>query len=179
MAIRQVSTFPSSDPAFRRVVERLHADRSSTAVDELTRRLRPLFPQVAIFEQQLTGEPTRLYVFRDGHFEANRTDRWWDAPGVACVCVDIGSGRLTDVSPEYAELMRSSPDDLVGRHYSDFVTPEARTAAEALFESLAEDREVSTEALVQRTDGTTLRIELHASRRDGDIDVRYRPLPAH
>ena len=39
-----------------------------------------------------------------------------------------------------------------------------------------QDREVSTEALVRRADGTTLRIELHASRRNGAIDVRYRPV---
>ncbi|HEX8025034.1 MAG TPA: PAS domain S-box protein [Candidatus Limnocylindrales bacterium] len=176
MDVRYVSTFPSSDPAFRRVVERLRADRPSTSAEELTRRLRPLFPRVAIFEQQLTGEPARLYVFRDGRFEAGRADRWWESPDVACVCVDVGSGRLTDVSPEYAELMHAHKDDLVGRHFTEFIQPEARDAAAAMFESLVEDRDVTTQALVRRVDGTTVRIELHASREDGQIDVRYRPV---
>ena len=95
MGSRYVSTFPSSDPAFRRVVEHLGADRSSTTTDELTRRLRPLYPRVAIFKQQLTGEPERVYVFRDGRYELDRSERWWEEPGVACVIVDVESGRLT------------------------------------------------------------------------------------
>ena len=176
MASRYVSTFPSSDPAFRRVVEHLGADRSSTTTDELTRRLRPLYPRVAIFKQQLTGEPERVYVFRDGRYELDRSERWWEEPGVACVIVDVDSGRLTEVSSEYADLMHAPRAELVGRHYSEFLQPEAREAATAMFESHVQDREVSTEALVRRADGTTLRIELHASRRNGEIDVRYRPV---
>ncbi len=60
---------------------------------------------------------------------------------------------------------------------SDFVQPDAREAAAAMFEALAEDRDVSSEALIRCADGTTVRIELHASRRNGEIDVRYRPVP--
>jgi PAS domain S-box-containing protein len=176
MSLRSVSTFPSSDRAFKRVVEHVGADTTSTSKDEVARRLRPLFPRVAVFEQQLTGEPTRLYVFRDGRYEAKSTESWWDKPGVACVCVSASTGRLIDVSSEYAALMHAEPSDLVGRHYTDFVQPEARDAAGAMFEALTEDRDVSSEALIRRVDGTTVRIELHASREDGEIDVRYRPV---
>jgi PAS domain S-box-containing protein len=174
VGIRYVSTFPSSDRAFARVVDRVGAQTTATSREEVARRLRPLFPRVAVFEQQLTGEPIRLYVFRDGRYEAQPPDRWWDEPGVATVCLDAASGRLTKVSSEYAALMRAEPDDLIGRHYSEFVAPEAREVASGMFEALAEDREVSTSALVRRVDGTTVRIDLHASRQDGEIDVRYR-----
>ncbi len=176
MGNRSVSTFPSSDRAFKRVVEHVGADMTSTSKDEVARRLRPLFPRVAVFEQQLTGEPARLYVFRDGRYEPQPVDSWWDEPGVACVCLSASTGRLTKVSNEYAALMRAEPGDLIGRHYTEFVQPEARDAAGAMFQSLAEDRDVSTEALLRRSDGTTLRIELHATRQNGEIDVRYRPL---
>jgi PAS domain S-box-containing protein len=176
MHTRSVSTFPSSDRAFRRVVARVGAEAASTSTDEVVRRLRPLFPRVAVFEQHLTGEPPRLYVFRDGRYEITGPERWWEDPGVACVCLDVDTGRLTDASSAYAALMGADRQELIGRHYSDFIQPEAREAAAAMFESLVEDREVSTEALVRRVDGTTLRIELHAFRKDGVIDVRYRAI---
>ena len=176
MNTRILSTFPSSDHAFQRVVERIAADTGTSSKEDLARRLRPLFPRVAVFEGQLAGEPSRLYVFRDGRYELTTPDRWWEGDAVACIRLSIQSGRIVNVSREYAELIRADRDDLVGRHYTDFVQPEAREAAQTMFSALAENREVSTEALLRRVDGTTLRIELHASRLDGEINVYYRPI---
>ena len=173
-----VTTFPSSDGAFRRAVERVNV-HTVRAKDELARRLRPLFPRVAVFERELTGEAPQLYVFRDGHFQSSPEDRWWEADGVACVCISATTGCLTSVSPEYAEIVRGDPHELIGRHYLDFVLPEAVDAAEALFEALTTDREVSTEAVLRRVDGSPVRIQLHAAREEGEIDVRYRVLPAN
>ncbi|HET7182682.1 MAG TPA: PAS domain-containing protein [Candidatus Limnocylindrales bacterium] len=172
-----VTTFPSSDGAFRRAVERASGDATHPVKDELARRLQPMFPRVAVFERQLTGEPPQLYVFRDGHFSADHDDRWWDADGVACVCLSATTGRLTQVSPEYASIMGADPADLLGRHFLEFVQPAAVDAAEAMFDALSNDREVITEAVLRRVDGTPLRIQLHAARKDGEIDVRYRPIP--
>jgi PAS domain S-box-containing protein len=172
-----VTTFPSSDGAFRRAVERVAAKAPARAKEELARRLQPLFPRVAVFERSLTGEPPQLYVFRDGRYEADPDDRWWEADGVACVCLSATTGRLTYVSPEYAAMMGAPPEQLVGHHYLDFVQPEAVESAEALFEALANDREVMTEAVIRRVDGTPVRIQLHAARQDGEVDVRYRLLP--
>ena len=176
MGFRSVSTFPSSDRAFKRVVEHVGADTTSTPKDEIARRLRPLFPRVAVFEQKLTGEPARLYVFRDGRYEVEPADAWWEAEGVPCARISAATGLLSEVSVEYASLMHAEPADLVGRHYTEFVQPEARDAAAAMFQALIEDREVSSVALVRRVDGTTIRIEFHASRRNGEIEVRYRPV---
>ena len=172
-----VTTFPSSDGAFRRAVERVSGAVKKPAKDELARRLKPLFPRVAIFERELAGEPPQLYVFRDGRYEAAPDDRWWEADGVASVCLDAATGRLTHVSPAYAAIMGAPLGDLVGRHYLEFVEPEAIDAAGAMFEALAADREVLTEAVIRRVDGTLIRIQLHAEREDGEIDVRYRLLP--
>lgn len=172
-----VTTFPSSDGAFRRAVERVSVDATKRSKDELARRLMPLFPKVAVFERVLADEPPQLYVFRDGRYEADRDDRWWDTEGVAQVCLSAETGRLTSVSPEYAAIMGAKPGDLVGRHYLEFVLPEAVEAAGAMFDALANDREVVTEAVIRRVDGTPIRIQLHAAREDREIDVRYRLLP--
>ena len=72
--------------------------------------------------------------------------------------------------------MRAEPTDLVGRHFVDFVQPEARAAAAAMFEAVSQFREVRSEALVQRPDGSTLSIEFRAIRKDDEIEVCYRPL---
>lgn len=171
-----VTTFPSSDGAFRRAVERL-AGKTEPMKEELARRLKPMFPRVAVFERQLTGEAPQLYVFRDGHYEARSEDWWWEADGVACICLSAVTGRLTEVSDEYARIIGAAPDELVGRHYLDFVEPAALEAAKGMFDALANDREVVTEAVIRRVDGVPVRIQLRATRQDGEIDVRYRPVP--
>jgi PAS domain S-box-containing protein len=173
----RVTTFPSTDGAFRRAVERVALAARTKAKDELAKRLRPLFPRVAVFERELDGEPPQLYVFRDGRYELEPDDPWWNADDVARVCLSATTGRLTMVSPEYAAIIGTSPDDLVGRHYLDFVEPEAAEAGQAMFEALVSEREVTTEAVIRRVDGSAIRIQLHAAREDGEIDVRSRVLP--
>jgi PAS domain-containing protein len=171
-----VNTIPSNDVVLRRVVDRVtEQDQSGTAAD-LAARLRPLYPRIAVFERQLSGERAQFYVYRGGRYEPERRDGWWEQPGVAWVHVSATTGELTAVSGEWAELMRSDASELVGRHFVDFVLPEARAVAQVMFEAVSQAREVRSEALVQRPDGTTLQIEFRAVRRDGEIEVSYRPL---
>jgi len=171
-----VTTFPSSDGALRRAVDRLMR-QGEPVRDALARGLKPLFPRVAVFERDLTGERPQLYVFRDGHYEADSEDRWWEEDGVACVCLSAATGRLTKVSPEYAAIIGAPPDQLLGRHYLEFVEREAVEAARGMFDALAGEREVTTEAVIRRVDGTPVRIQLHAAREGPEIDVRYRLAP--
>ena len=173
---RIVNTIPSKDAALRRVVDRVTASGEQETPADLAASLRPLYPRVAVFERQLSGEHPHLYVYRDGRYEPEDREPWWEASGVACVHVDGATGRLLRVTGAWAELMRASADELVGRHFVDFVLPEARPAAQAMFEAVSEEREVRSEALVARPDGTTLPIEFRAIRRDGEIEVCYRPL---
>jgi PAS domain S-box-containing protein len=171
-----VNTIPSNDVVLRRVVDRVtEADQPGTAAD-LAARLRPLYPRIAVFERQLSGERAQFYVYRAGRYEPEQRGGWWEQPGIPCVHVAATTGELTAVSGEWAELMRAKAADLVGRHFVDFVLPEARAAAQAMFEAVSQLREVRSEALVQRPDGSTLPVEFRAVRRDGEIEVCYRPL---
>jgi PAS domain S-box-containing protein len=173
---RVVNTIPSKDAALRRVVDRVTSTGEQGTAADLAASLRSLYPRVAVFERQLRGERPQLYVYRDGRYEPETRDPWWEAPGVPCVHVDGATGRLVRVTGAWAELMRAPADELVGRHFVDFVLPEARAAAQAMFEAVSEEREVRSEALVARPDGSTLPIEFRAIRRDGEIEVCYRPL---
>jgi hypothetical protein len=173
---RVVNTIPSRDAVLRRVVDRVTTDDPPASADDLATQLRPIYPRVAVFERQLSGERSHLYVYRDGRYEPDDGEAWWKATDVARARVSRRTGRLTSVSDPWASLMRSTESDLVGRPYTDFVSPEARTAAQAMFEAVNEEREVRSEALVTRPDGSLLQIEFRAILRDGDIEVDYRPL---
>ena len=171
-----MNTIPSHDVVLRRVVERLNADAQPSTADDLAARLRPLYPRIAVFERQLSGERAQFYVYRDGRYEPDRPGAWWEQPGTPCVHVSAETGQLTKVSGEYAELMRAPRAKLLGRHFLDMVLPEARAAAQTMFEVLLQEHEVRSEALVVRPDGSTIAIEFRAVSSDGEIEVYYRPL---
>jgi hypothetical protein len=152
------------------------ADAPPGSAADLAARLRPLFPRIAVFERQLSGDHAHLYVYRDGRYEPEHTDDWWAVPGTPCVHVSAATGRLTAVTASHAELMHSKSTDLVGRHFVELLQPEARAAAQAMFEAVRDAKEVRSEALVQRPDGTTLAIEFRAVRVGDEIEVCYRPL---
>jgi PAS domain S-box-containing protein len=162
----------------RRVVERVTADKQPETAADLAARLRPLYPRIAVFERQLSGERAHYYVYRDGRYEPEHPAPWWEQPGTPCIHVSATTGHLTRVSGSYAAMMRAQQQDLVGRHFLDMVLPEARGAAQAMFEVVSEEREVRSEALVVRPDGSTIPIEFRALRSNGEIEVFYRPLDA-
>jgi len=174
---RTVNTIPSHDAVLRRVVDSITRARPPQSAEQLADMLRPLFPRVAVFERQLSGERPHLYVYRDGRYEPDPPEPWWEAPGAPCIHVSPETGMLTAVTGSWATLMHSSPDELVGHHFLEFVQPEARAVAQAMFEVVAEEREVRSEARVARPDGSSVAIEFRAIRRDGEIEVCYRALP--
>jgi PAS domain S-box-containing protein len=171
-----VNTIPSNDVVLRRVVDRMTEGGQAQTADALAARLRPLYPKIAVVERQLSGERAQYYVYRDGRYEPERRDPWWEQPGVPRVLVATTDGQLTSVSGEWAALMRAEATELVGQHFVDFVLPEAREAALAMFDAVRQFREVRSEALVRRPDGTTLPIEFRAQRQNGEIEVFYRAL---
>ena len=171
-----MNTIPSHDVVLRRVVERLNSDTQPSTPDDLAARLRPLYPRIAVFERQLSGERAQFYVYRDGRYEPDHPGSWWEQPGTPCVHVSATTGLLTKVSGEYADLMRAPQTDLVGRHFLDMVLPEARAVAQTMFEVVFQEREVRSQALVVRPDGSTVPIEFRAVRNEDQIEVCYRPL---
>jgi PAS domain-containing protein len=169
-----VNTIPSHDVVLRRVVEQVSDAASPLSPAELEAQLRPLYPRIAVFEGQLSGERSHLYVYRDGRYEPEPLDAWWAAEDVPSVRVALATGRIVSASKAWATLMHADERALVGRHYLDFVLPAAQALATAMFDALRDEREVRSRALVVRQDGTTLPIEFRATRRNGEIEVFYR-----
>lgn len=172
-----IQTFPSRDRAFSRAVERLVRRKPDAPASQLVEDLRLLYPRVAIFERQLSNELPVYYAYRDGRFEPERPEPWWTHANVAIVTVSARTGLVTDVSDSWAEFMRGDPKALIGRHFTDFLLPQARDAGVGLFEAVVEEGGVRSEALVQRADGTTVPIEFRAALLGDEIEVAYRELP--
>lgn len=172
-----VATFPSSDRAFRRAATQLAEGLELGSAEELAGRLRPMFPRVAVFEQQLSGESRRFYAYRDGHYDAGPREAWWRAPDTLRARVSARTGRLIAVSEAAARLLGLDLPHVIGCHFTAFIQPAAGPIAAAMFEALEDEREVVSEALLVRPDGSELLIEFRAVQQDGEIEVSYRPVP--
>lgn len=173
---RVVHTIPSHDVVLRRVVDRVTVEARARTPEELAERLRPLYPQIAVFEGQLSGDRPYLYVYRDGRYEPESGEAWWAATNAAWVRVSVRTGKVVAASASWASLMRADLHSLPGRDYPDFIPPAAQAVEKAMFEALRDEEEVHSRALAVRQDGTTLSIEFRAIRLNGDVDVFYRPL---
>lgn len=176
---RIVNTIPSHDRALRRLVDRITDEDPPETPQELEATLRPMFPRVAVFERQLSGERRLFYVYRDGRYEPEDRERWWEAPDVPCARVSLQTGEMIRVAGAWEALLGAPAESIPGRHFSSFVVPAALPAARAMFEAAARDREVRTLAAVARADGTPLHLEVRAVREDSEIVVWLRPrIPA-
>ena len=173
---RIVNTIPSHDVVLRRVVDRLTEERPPDSAAQLADTLRPLYPRVAVFERQLSGERPHLYVYRDGRYEPERGGRWWEKPDIPCAHISATTGQLTHVTGAWAELMHSSVEQLLGRHFLELVLPEARPVAQAMFEAVSLEREVRSEAMILRTDGQPMSLEFRAVRNGDEIEVSLREI---
>ena len=173
---RVVHTIPSHDVVLRRLVDRVTVESDPPSPEELAEHLRPLYPRVAVFEGQLSGERQPLYVYRDGRYEPELREPWWSDEDAAWVRVSVRTGKVVAASSSWASLMRADLHSLAGRDYPDFVPPSARALEQAMFDALLDREEVRSTAVAIRQDGTMLPIEFRATRLDGDVDLFYRPL---
>ena len=167
---------PRSDAVFARVASRL-AEEAATPTD-LEARLRTFFPLAVVRERSLSHEPRVLYIYRDGYYIHDRPDAWWRTEAVATVTIDIRSGRVIDASPSWAQVLREPADRLLGRPYTELVGPEALEVADVMLATVLELGEVTSEALLRRSDGSAVSFEFHAEREGDRIEIAYRPLRA-
>jgi hypothetical protein len=175
-AVADLRAMPRSDAVFGRVARRL-AEDSTTPVD-LEARLRAFFPLAVVRERTLSHEPRVLYIYRDGRYLQDRAEPWWRTEAVATVAIDIHTGRVVSASPSWASFLRESADWLVGKSYAELVGPEALVVADVVFATILELGEVTSEALLRRSEGSAMPFEFHAERVGDRIEIAYRPLRA-
>jgi PAS domain S-box-containing protein len=166
---------PSSDRGFARAARTLVVDARSP--EELQTRLRSLYPRTVVRERALANEPRVLYIYRDGRYERDQRDPWWQGDGLATAVIDLRSGIIVHASREWATLLGDRVDAVAGRRYTEFLLPEARDAAAAVIQVIQEAGEITSEALMRRVDGSTVPFQFHATRSGDRISVVYRRRP--
>lgn len=173
----RVTTVPSSDLAFARAVEVVLAAQPRPTADALQESLRSIYPKVAVFERQLSGEQDVYYVYRDGTFVRDVVKPWWTEPDAAWSQYSAADGRLIDASEQWVALMGGRREDFLGRHYTEWVHPNARLAAATFHATVLELGEIHSEGLVRRADGADVRVEFYGVLVGDTIDVWYRQHP--
>ena len=172
-AIADLRPMPRSDAVFERVARRL-AEESATPLD-LEARLRAFFPLAVVRERSLSHEPRVLYIYRDGHYVQDRAEPWWRTEAVATASIDVRTGRIgiegrepvLGIAPERARgpprghVLRR-PRGARGRHYE---------VADLTFATILELGDVTSEALLRRSDGTAVPFEFHAERVGDRIEI--------
>ena len=170
----RVTTIPSSDHAFALAVDVIVRANARLNASQLQSLLRPMYPQAAVIPSALSGDAETAYVYRDGSFELESTEMWWHGDDAARAVVSASTGVLLDVSDAWQDQF-GPPHELIGRHFSDLVHPDARSAAEALFQALMHHAEVRTTILVRGHGGSALPVKVRALRDGDEIVVYYRP----
>lgn len=158
----QVITIPSTDTAFRSLVERIVVDAGAVPV-ELEGRLRRIFPRVIVRERKLSGEPRTWYVYRDGGWLASQTGEWWQQPSMPRLVLS-SDGFVTEASATAAGLLGIDPASLGLYHLTDFVLPGTLEDANALFAVIQQGNELTATLLLRPTSGDVIAVDVHAAR---------------
>lgn len=145
---------------------------------DLEARLRPLVPRILVRERALANEPDPAwYVYREGHWVADAQPEWWDADdaGRLRYSADL---RIVDANEAAARLLGlSGADQIVGRHYSEFVPPGAAEDADMLSLLLFEVGELGGTLAAYRADGQLIHFEHHTELRPDGVETVLRAAP--
>jgi len=124
----RVATFPAGDAAFAAFVRKTATGLAEPSLRELERAVRTWYPKAHVAAQHplaAFGEPL-WYVYRDGQVRTQDEGSWWEAPEAGRVVFN-GAGIFLEADAAAAALVGMTPDELVGRHWSELVDPSIAT----------------------------------------------------
>ncbi len=167
--------FPPDDHGFARVVETILAQDPGIGSLDLQSRLRRLAPSALVRTRELSGEQDQtMYVFRDGRWGREADPAWWTDPRVAHVTVSTETGAAVASNDAFLRLIGVRDDWVVGRLYHEFVLPQARVAADVLYQTALETGLVHSIARVIGPGGRAITCEFRAETQGDMIEVRVR-----
>ncbi len=159
-------TIPSSDRAFRAVVERLVSDARPDSPAALESRLRLLFPRAVVRHRDIAGEPAAWYVYRDGGWRADLSGPWWEEPGLPRVVVSA-DGWIVEANATARGLLGIEASELGVRHFTDFVRPGALDDSVAMFQIVSAGDPLTATVLLRPTSGDVIAVDIRTWN-DGD-----------
>lgn len=166
-------TIPSSDRAFRAVVERLVSEARPASPDALESRLRMLFPRAVVRSRDIAGEPAAWYVYRDGSWRPDLSGPWWEEPGLPRVVVSA-EGWISEANATALGLLGIEASELGIRHFTDFVRPGALDDSLAMFQIVAAGSPLTATVLLRPASGDVIAVDIHAWREDDRLVGLFR-----
>lgn len=157
----QPRVVPSDDTAFREHVERLVSRHGFKSPDALEVRLRKLFPRVLVRASVVSGQEHIWYVYRDGVWRSGDEDRWWEDARVPRLSVST-DGWITDANASARSLLGLGVADALPRYFTDFVAPGTLEDARALFDVVADGRELQVTTVIRPAGGEVIACDLRA-----------------
>jgi hypothetical protein len=125
--------------------------------------------------RELSGERDQtLYVFRDGRWTRGSEPDWWQEKDVARVTVSVETGAAVDVDQSFLDLIGADRDWVIGRLYHEFVVPQARVAADVLYQTTIETGQVHSIARVIGPNGRGVTCEFRGAVSGDQIIVAVR-----
>lgn len=101
--------------------------------------------------------------------ERRRADRIWSVSRDIMVVVDV-EGRFVSVSPSWTRILGHAPEDVIGRHFSDFMHPDDVAPSNSALSRALSDQELNNyENRFRAIDGTYHRIEWHTTLEHGQV----------
>jgi len=149
----RIAVFPKDDEALRAHAEAILPDVGDPS--ECERRLRSVFPAVAVREQvplaSMGGR--RWYVYRDGSALTATQEQGWDSPGTGTLFISR-DGRYLAADQTAADIYGVPLQAIPGARVGAFTRHEGNDeGGRRAFERLAETGTLSSTAVVLTPDG--------------------------
>ena len=166
-----ITTIPSSDEAFRKLV--LRTISSVHEPDRLEERLQRLFPRVVVRERGISGEPAAWYVYRDGTWRPPTEAPWWVAPHLPRIVISA-EGWLSEANPLALSLLGLETSDVGARHFTDLVATGTLQDVLALFDIVRSGHDLDATIVLRPTTGDLIAVDIHATSLDSGIEAHFR-----
>jgi PAS domain-containing protein len=158
-------TIPSTDTAFRELVDHVVRTTQPRAPAALEARLRKTLPRAVVRQREISGPPV-WYVYRDGAWRSPAEGSWWEAPNLPRMVVSA-DGWVVEANATMRGLLEIDESELGARHFTDFIVPGTIAESTALFEIIGRGHTLTATVLIRPTSGQIIAVDMHATR-EGD-----------
>ena len=175
-----IVSFPREDRAFAAHVRLLLGDTATaSSPPALELRLRTMYPGArVVMRVRLAGfdDQPVWYAYRDGRIAPAQPATWWTETGAAWH--DIGvDGLWTDMNAAMEALVGLPREEVIGRTWERFGTPEAIASQGPIWDVIERDGVIDSLFRLRLEGGDALDVEYHMERLEpGRYRCWWRPV---
>lgn len=170
---RHLFTIPSTDEAFRNLVQRTHGRTHPDSPEAFEIHLRLTYPRVIVRERGLAGELPSWYVYRDGTWRAPDGSAWWEEPTTPRILIDA-NGWIVESNAPARGLLGAETLHVEPRYFTDFAVPGSAEDAVEQFDIVRATGGFDATVVLQPTSGDAIAVDLHATPQQAGLAAAFR-----